>query len=128
MRIIISENRVNQVIRKYLDDVYYPDYGWYENDRAGTYQDDVDKFGDVFFYIDDVEAYVYYGCNANSKNHKYFDSHGHLGNYKCPLLLIFPSVSERLRELFGDKWKPIFKEWFESNTGLKVEQITDDYI
>lgn len=45
MKIIISENRVNQVIRKYLDDTFTPDYGWNENTRHGSYQEDVDKYG-----------------------------------------------------------------------------------
>jgi hypothetical protein len=25
-------------------------------------------------------------------------------------------------------WKPVFKKWFEENTGLMVNQITDNYI
>jgi hypothetical protein len=30
MKVIITENKIDKVIRKYLDDTYYPDYGWNE--------------------------------------------------------------------------------------------------
>jgi hypothetical protein len=129
MKVIISENKVNQIIRKYLDDTYYPDYGWNENTRHGSYQEDVDKYGDIVFFIDDQDSYIYYGCNANAgPEDEYFAGYGHLHNYKCPLLSVYPRVSEELTSLFGDKWLPVFKEWFEENTGLDVVQITNNYI
>ena len=129
MKVIISENRIDKVIRKYLDDTYYPDYGWNENTRHGSYQEDVDRYGDVVFFINDVDSYIYYGCNANAgPEDEFFAGYGHLHNYKCPLLLIYPRVGQELTSLFGDKWKPVFKEWFEEKSGLHVAQITDDYI
>ena len=129
MKVIISENKVNQIIRKYLDDTYYPDYGWNENTRHGSYQEDVDRYGDIVFFINDQDSYIYYGCNANAgPEDEYFAGYGHLHNYKCPLLSVYPRVSEELTSLFGDKWLPVFKEWFEENTGLEVVQITNDYI
>ena len=129
MKVIISENKVNQVIRKYLDDTYYPDYGWNENTRHGSYQEDVDRYGDLVFFINDQDSYIYYGCNANAgPEDEFFAGYGHLHNYKCPLLLIYPRVGQELTSLFGDKWKPVFKEWFEEKSGLHVAQITDDYI
>jgi hypothetical protein len=129
MKIIISENRVNQIIRKYLDETFYPDYGWNENTRHGSYQEDVDRYGDLVFFINDLDSYIYYGCNANAgPEDEFFAGYGHLHNYKCPLLLVYPSVGEKLTSLFGDKWLPVFKEWFEENSGLEVAQITNDYI
>ena len=130
MKILISENRVNQIIRKYLDETFYPDYGWKGNSRSDIgYQDEIDKWGDILFFIDDQESYIYYGCNANAgPEDKFFAPYGYLNHYKCPLLSIYPRVSGHLTSLFGDKWKSVFKEWFEENTGLEVAQITDDYI
>ena len=126
MKIIISENRVNQIIRKYLDEMFYPDYGWSYPD---VYQRDVEQYGDVNFFINDVDSYIYYGCNANAgPEDEFFAGYGHLHNYKCPLLLIYPRVGGELTSLFGDRWKPVFKEWFEEKSGLHVAQITDDYI
>jgi len=127
MKVIISENRVKQIIRKYLDDTFTPDYGWGNNTRHGSYQDDVDRYGDVVFFINDVDSYIYYGCNADNEIINGSED-GHLYNYKCPLLSIYPRISQQLNSLFGDIWKPIFKKWFEENTGLIVNQITDDFI
>ena len=129
MKIIISENKVNQIIRKYLDETFYPDYGWNENTRHGSYQEDVDRYGDVVFFINDKDSYIYYGCNANGgPEDEFFADYGHLHNFECPLLSIYPKVSQQLNDYFGDMWKPIFKKWFEENTGLIVNQITDAYI
>jgi hypothetical protein len=129
MKIIINENKVNEIIRKHLDKTFYPDYGWNENTRHGSYQEDVDRYGDLVFFINDLDSYIYYGCNANAgPEDEFFAGYGHLHNYKCPLLLVYPGVSEKLTSLFGSMWKPVFKEWFEENTGLEVAQITNDYI
>jgi hypothetical protein len=129
MKYIITESRLEKAIMEYLDKEFIPDYGWYENTRtAGTYQDDVDRWGDLVFFINDIDSYIYYGCNAGDENDKLFAGYGKLNEYKCPLLSIHPAVSQQLSDYFGDMWKPIFKKWFEENTGLPVSQLTDDYI
>ena len=43
-------------------------------------------------------------------------------------LIVWDRAAGPLTDWFGDMWKPIFKKWFEENTGLTVNQITDDYI
>ena len=53
MKIIISENRVNQIIRTYLDDTYYPDYSWANPD---VYQKDVKQYGDLVFFVNDLDS------------------------------------------------------------------------
>jgi len=129
MKYVITESKLEGAIINYLDKTFYPDYGWNENTRHGSYQEDVDRYGDLVFFINDQDSYIYYGCNANGgPEDEFFASYGNLNNYKCPLLLIYPKVSEQLNSYFGDIWKPIFKKWFEENTGLTVNQITDDYI
>jgi len=128
MKVIISENRVNQIIRKYLDETFTPDYGWGNNLRHDSYQEVVDRYGDVVFFINDADSYIYFGCNANDYGDEYFADYGHLHNYECPLLSVYPHQSETLTSLFGNKWLPVFKEWFEENTKLEVTQITNDYI
>jgi len=129
MKYIITESRLESAIISYLDENFTPDYGWNENTRHGSYQEDVDRYGDVVFFINDQDSYIYYGCNANDNTEdEYFSIYGHLHGHKCPLLVIYPKVSRHLDNYFGDMWKPIFKKWFEENTGLTVNQITDDYI
>ena len=130
MKVVITENRLEKVVTDYLDDLFYPDYGWKGNSRSDIgYQDEVDKWGDIVFFVDDQESYIYYGCNANAgPEDEFFAGYGHLHNYKCPLLSVYPVVAKRLDSIFGDIWKPIFKKWFEDNTGLEVTQFTTDYI
>ena len=101
MKIIISENKVNQIIRKYLDDDFYPDYNW-GPELHDFYKKDVKRYGSYEFQINDETAYVYY----NTKT-----------------LEIYPWLDEKLTSLFGNKWLPVFKEWFEENSGLKVKKI-----
>lgn len=127
MKYIITESKLESAIISYLDDNFYPDYGWNENTH-GSYQQDVDKWGDLVFFINDEDSYIYYGCNAGEGDDMKFASYGSLYHYKCPLLSISPKVSKQLNDWFGDMWKPIFKKWFEGNTGLTVSQLTDDYI
>ncbi len=122
MKYIITESKLESAIISYLDENFYPDYGW-----TDSYQEDVDKWGDLVFFINDVDSYIYYGCNADNEIINGSED-GHLYNYKCPLLSIYPKVSQQLNSLFGDIWKPVFKKWFEENTGLIVNQITDDFI
>jgi hypothetical protein len=130
MKVVITESRLESLIIDYLNDSYYPDYGWKGNSKSDIgYQDEVDKWGDVLFFVDDRESYIYYGCNANAgPEDEFFAGYGHLHNYKCPLLLIYPRVGQELTSLFGNRWLSVFKEWFEEKTGLEVAQITDDYI
>ena len=130
MKVVITESRLESLIIDYLNDSYYPDYGWKGNSKSDIgYQDEVDKWGDVLFFVDDRESYIYYGCNANAgPEDEFFAGYGHLHNYECPLLSIYPYMSQRLDSAFGDIWKPIFKKWFEDNTGLEVTQLTTNFI
>ena len=125
MKVLITENRLEKLVTDYLDDLYQPDYGWSYPD---VYQVGVKHYGDLVFFINDQDSYVYYGCNAGNENDRMFDAYGHLHHYNCPLLSVYPRVSERLDSVFGNIWKPIFKKWFEENTGLEVTQLTTDYI
>ena len=130
MKVVITESRLESLIIDYLNDSYYPDYGWKGNSKSDIgYQDEVNKWGDIVFFVDDQESYIYYGCNANAgPEDEFFAGYGHLHNYECPLLSIYPYMSQRLDSAFGDIWKPIFKKWFEDNTGLEVTQLTTNFI
>ena len=130
MKVVITESRLKSLIIDYLNDSYYPDYGWKGNSKSDIgYQDEVDKWGDILFFVDDRESYIYYGCNANAgPEDEFFAGYGHLHNYECPLLSISPYMSKRLDSAFGNIWKPIFKKWFEDNTGLEVTQLTTNFI
>ena len=61
------------------------------------------------FQINGIEAYSYFGE---------FDGYDYLY-----LLSINRWVVNELTSIFGDKWIPTFKRWFEENSGLEVREI-----
>ena len=105
MKIIISENKVNQIVRKYLDDSFYPDYNW-GPELHNFYSEDIDLYGGYEFEVNDEVAYSYYDSGGYTKT-----------------LIISKWLTEKLTTLFGNMWVPAFIEWFEDNSGLKVEAI-----
>lgn len=107
MKYLITENKLNDVILKFLDYYIEPDYSW-GPELHDFYREDVEKYGSYDFIINDRLGYVYYdGKNMPIKN----------------LLEVRPFVYEKLDGLFGNKWEPIFIKWFEKNSGLKVKEF-----
>lgn len=97
MKYLINQSKLKLIILKYLDREFEPDFGWVDHEY---YQNELDETATVLFYVNDDLRY-------------YFE----LNN-----LYIFSDDEEKLNSLFGDKWLPIFIEWFESHTGLNVEK------
>jgi len=115
-------NRFSNYVKAYFDTVFGT------NELYWTY--DEDEFGNP-----DETKYIFYIGNFSDNNvvfewisEDYFDEEDYEYRKVSPIVIIKKEQSEDFNSLFGRLWKPIFKEWFESNTGLKVEQITDDYI
>jgi hypothetical protein len=96
-------NVLNKIIYDFLKDEYYPDYDWGPH-LFDFYREDVEKYGDITFYVNDSEAYVYYDDGT---------------------LEIMPWVCERLDSWFNNAWYSVFKDWFEENSGLVVSRIVD---
>lgn len=101
MKVIISESKYEQGIIRYLDLNLVPDYGWATHQ---FYKDEVERYNDVEFFVNDESQYIYFlSSNRQQKS-----------------LVIYGNTSYNLINLFGYKWIPIFKNWFEQNTGLEV--------
>lgn len=105
MKILITENKVNQIIRKYLDETAYPDYNW-GPELYDFYKKDVKKYGGYDFLINDEVAYTYSDSGGYTKT-----------------LIMSKWLTKKLTSLFGHMWEPVFKEWFEDNSGLKVKEV-----
>jgi len=99
MKYLITENKLNDVILKFLDFHIEPDYSWGPH-LHDFYREDVERHGNYDFVINDRLAYSYWDDK---------------------LLEIMPWVYDKLDGLFGNMWEPIFIEWFEKNSGLKVK-------
>lgn len=109
MKIIITENKYNEGILRFIDANFYPDYNW-GPELHDFYRKDVETYGYYEFVINDDPAYCYWG--------KYWGN-----DYEPKTLVIYPVVSEQLNNLFGNRWVPIFKEWFEEKSGLDVDHV-----
>jgi hypothetical protein len=105
MKYIITESKYNDIVIKYLNDRIYPDYGWISTD---DYESEINAFGYVDFYINDKKGYSYVDGYSESN---------------VWTLVISPWLGKELTDFFSLRWKPIFKEWFETNTGLEVGDI-----
>jgi hypothetical protein len=101
--ILDKKDTLNKIIYDFLKDEYYPDYDW-GPELFDFYREDVEKYGDITFYVNDSEAYVYYDDGT---------------------LEIMPWVCERLDSWFNNTWYSVFKYWFEENSGLVVSRIVD---
>jgi hypothetical protein len=93
------------LIYKFLEEKYTPDYGW---DTFEHYDDEVASHGIYKFTVNDELMYQY----------------TEYGNGET-LLYIFSDAYDEMEDIFGvnELWLPIFKNWFENNTGLKVYRV-----
>jgi len=93
------------LIYKFLDEKYTPDYGW---DTFEHYVDEIDRYGIYKFAVNDELMYQF----------------TEYGNGET-LLYLFSDAYDEMEDIFGvdELWLPIFKNWFENNTGLKVYKV-----
>lgn len=118
MKLIINEDRINQIIYNYIDkyyDVndihytYYIDDNYNESDNAIQYY-----LGD---YDDDNTIFRIY-------KEDYWDNDDDFRKKLSPILMVEDDdFVSSLFGIFGDKWKPIMAKWFENNFDEEVKTI-----
>ena len=133
MKTIISENKLHDVISKYIDDyldgnkidwIYGLDDSENEYDEIlenenflifynGDWQGEEDS--DVVFHYFEVDYY-----DKNDPSHKPFRD-------KAPILEVQDKYSEHLNSMFSHHWKGPMKEWFEFYFKLPVKTVTTYY-
>jgi hypothetical protein len=104
----LDGENLDEFIYQYLTDNLRPDYNWGPK-LHNFYKEDVKKYGIYEFSINDKYRYAYLGE---------WDGYDYLYT-----LVISEWVNKELTSLFGDKWIPVFKRWFEYNSGLEVRKI-----
>lgn len=109
MKIIITESKINNAILKYLELRSTPDYDWGQHLHE-FYKKSVDQYGSHTFTINDKDAYTYLGE---------WDGYDYLYELEMSNWLY-----NELTSMFRDKWIPVFKKWFEYNTGLEVKELS----
>jgi hypothetical protein len=107
----LDDKGLDRFIYQYLTENMYPDYKWSPEDRETQEQikRNIKSYGTQTFYINDTDAYSYFGE---------WDGYDNLY-----LVVINKWVKDELISIFGNKWIPTFKRWFEDNSGLEVREI-----
>lgn len=104
MKYIITESRIKDAIVKFLDIHYVPDDGW----RKKIIYDELNSYGYTDFWVNGDLPYSYFMRYPGRNPHT---------------LELVKKMSDQLFSFFGNLWIPIFKDWFEQNTGLMVKEI-----
>lgn len=129
MKIVITENKFNEGVLRFIESMYDTDrIGWsYGIDDWGNevdytmmfYTDDFDDDNDLFKWYgedywdsEDAEGWV---DDETIKKKK----------LNSPILTFDSDQQyDNLQGLFGNRWQPIFIEWFEKNFKVPVKTIT----
>ena len=103
---------LDEFIYQYLTENLSPEYDWGPENKSEKqrFKRNLKSYGIQSFFVDyDKDAYSYFGE---------WDGYDYLY-----LLSINRWVVNELTSLFGDKWIPVFKRWFEYNSGLEVREV-----
>lgn len=120
MKYIITEQQQDKLYKSvimWLDENLTPYDGW---DSHKSYRKAVKLDDEVFFNFDD---------DFKDDNHMWYskcDNHnlgGPIPEGHCPVVTIPRTKYDALNGYFGNLWRPVFKQWFEHNTGLPVIQV-----
>ena len=109
MNYVINDKRLHDAIYRYIDRRLEPDYSWGPSLHE-FYRQDVQDNGFYSFEVNDRHAFTYTLREIGQKT-------------RDKGLVVAGWVANDLSEYFGDRWKPVFIEWFENNTGLEVEEL-----
>jgi hypothetical protein len=108
----LDGENLDEFIYQYLTENLSPEYDWGPENKSEKqrFKRNLKSYGIQNFNIDyDKDAYSYFGE---------WDGYDYLY-----LLSINRWVVNELTSLFGDKWIPVFKRWFEYNSGLEVREV-----
>lgn len=112
MKYIITESKLENTIHSYLTAYVHPDYNW-GPELHDFYQEDVKKYGLYEFLINDDIAYTYHGYTGFKDGEV----------QEIGILYIEKWLGNKLTTIFGNFWQPVFKDWFEENSGLEVKKM-----
>jgi hypothetical protein len=121
MKYLITESRLEEIIFKYLDNIFPVDnINWvhpYEyNDDTGEEYEDGDR---IEFYhgdfSDEDTVFRWYNCD-------YFNE-GSYARTICPTVDVESEYVGILNGYFGEKWIEPFEKWFTLNFKLPVKTV-----
>lgn len=120
MKYSISELRMNEVVIKYLDNLF--DVNRIDGSHPVEYDSHNSEYLEdntiVKFYFDNDEidtCFIWYGCENYPPDSDV--------RKQCPIISIDFHYGKILNSYFGDFWKKPFKLWFTKNFNLPVKTI-----
>jgi len=120
MKIIITESKLESMILKYINDKFdVNDINYIEfMDYDGNPDDSAYEFylGD---YGDDETVFLLY-------NEHYWGEDPSVKNKveQSPILIIEDNTFvDIMNSVFGDKWEPVFKQWFDHHFGFEINKV-----
>jgi hypothetical protein len=112
MKIIITENQLNDNIIKFLDDYY--DVSEIEN--INLQDEDANDEENLLFYTGPLGAYHTIGS--------YFVEGLFVQNESdYPIFILNTTTKNIFDGMFGDLWETPFKIWFKNNFGLNIKTV-----
>ena len=124
MKIVITEeqhSKLNDSIIEWFEKNLTPYEGWLSKKE---YKSEMNlNSGELFLFLEEGEGY------ANDEEHIWYSICDNdnlsepLPEGHCPVVTLPRPKYDALNAYFGDIWKPLFKTWFQSKTGLPVIQV-----
>jgi serine kinase of HPr protein (carbohydrate metabolism regulator) len=138
MKYIITESKLNQAIYDFIDKLFAAENGDTEiikmpgidmdgSEMNGTYDfvnnDYYDNEGEYLFGWTGKEYYDSLTTNQITQHEMETLSN------KSPIVVIYDKNKiNQLNNVFGDIWKPVFKQWFKDKSGLDYKTLFKDKI
>lgn len=114
MRYILTENKLNESIYNFIDEMFNTDYinYFHPEDDYGNGNDD--PYRCLFYfndYSDEETLFRWY-------DKEYFNDdteQGMILREESPIIVVEEPFYSRLDNLFGERWMPVFLKWFNEN-------------
>ena len=125
MKYIITESSLDNVIKKYLNDVFDSD-DWniinpYDfDDETG---EEIEDENHIIFYIGndydaDDSVFEWYGCEY------FYEDSPQRQNQTCPIIVVNHPYDDDLSDTFGEySWQEPFKKWIMNKFNLPVTTV-----
>ena len=125
MKLIITENRLHNLILNYIEDAYPVDdinyTEGYDDDGNPDDSSYIFYFGDYDYDEGDGTIFRWYGKDYWDGDDTEILRHG---IEQSPMLHFEDSNDiDKLNAMFGDKWEPVFKQWFDEHFGLEINKV-----
>ena len=122
MKIVITENKLEKAIYNYIDGQFG------DVNMSKALGNDGELVGAYDFFHDDYDGdYLFTWTSADYYNSKVYQKHRDERHQKLvdmsPIIELMPYPEKDFNNLFGNRWRPVFKQWFVDKFELPVTTI-----